>query len=52
MKLSSENTSTSIYLEQIQNSIDLSVGYAKVRPYLFKELITSDGSNPNSDDKL
>ena len=36
MKLNSESTSTSIYLEQIQNHIDLGEGYHKIRQILFK----------------
>jgi len=36
MKLNQETASTSIYLEQIQNHIDLSEGYSKIRQLLFK----------------
>ncbi len=52
MKVSEDIASTSIYLEQIQNHIDIGEGYNKIRQLLFKELFMLDGSNLSSDDKL
>lgn len=52
MKLSEESASTSIYLEQIDNHINLSEGYSSVRQLLFKELNLLDGTNPSVDDRL
>jgi hypothetical protein len=52
MKLSEESASTSIYLEQIDNYINLGEGYGSVRQLLFKELNLLDGTNPSADDRL
>jgi len=52
MKLSEYTSSTSIYLEQMQNYIDLGDGYNNLRKLLFQELHQLDGNHMVADDKL
>ena len=52
MQVSQNNSSTSIYLEQIQNFIDLAQGYNSIRAHLFRELYKLKGDEPIADDRL
>lgn len=54
MQLNEHNSSTTIYLEQIQNFIELATGYNSIRQHLFAELNRLDQpqAQPVPDDRM
>lgn len=52
MRLNEYNASTSVYLEQIGNHIEVGEGYSQLRRHLFRELHQLNNGEVVSDDKL